>query len=323
MKNKLFTLFVASLLVVSCDNPVKNENPKVEEEEGVKITKDSVAKINIAPEEENEPYEFTEESMLGFWVGYFYPENEHDYEHMISADEFSWFRQNKINISIDSLANGRVIGHSVVGGNNRPFVGEYQLEKNGRYSFEVKEPGDHGQDGAFSFSVFENALDGTWMAYKDVEIRKRKYNLEKRVYNYNPEIMLDSRSRFIDWNKSRESEPDTMEYDGELEIWVNEEYASATNAIYEINASTTDLTEGDVENLKKSDLRIIRNTIYARHGYSFKNRPLRVFFDSQSWYIPVYSDITKELSQTELDNIQLLLRYEKNAEEYYDYFGRG
>ena len=161
------------------------------------------------------------------------------------------------------------------------------------------------------------------MAYKDVEIRKRKYNLEKRVYNYNPEIMLDSRSRFIDWNKSRESEPDTMEYDGELEIWVNEEYASATNAIYEINASTTDLTEGDVENLKKSDLRIIRNTIYARHGYSFKNRPLRVFFDSQSWYIPVYSDITKELSQTELDNIQLLLRYEKNAEEYYDYFGRG
>lgn len=79
----------------------------------------------------------------------------------------------------------------------------------------------------------------------------------------------------------------------------------------------------DVENLKKGDLTIIRNTIYARHGYSFKNRPLRVFFDAQSWYVPVHSDIRANFSEIEKKNIQLLLSFEQNAAEYYDYFGRG
>ncbi|MFN5849409.1 MAG: YARHG domain-containing protein, partial [Chitinophagales bacterium] len=65
------------------------------------------------------------------------------------------------------------------------------------------------------------------------------------------------------------------------------------------------------------------NMIYARHGYSFKNRPLRVFFDAQEWYIPVHTDIKKDLTEIEKKNIQLLLKYEKNAKEYYDYFGRG
>ena len=75
--------------------------------------------------------------------------------------------------------------------------------------------------------------------------------------------------------------------------------------------------------MKKGDLKIIRNTIYARHGYSFKNMPLRVFFDAQSWYIPMQIDIKSNLTRVEKENIKLLLRYEKNAVEYYDYFGRG
>ena len=83
------------------------------------------------------------------------------------------------------------------------------------------------------------------------------------------------------------------------------------------------LTKSDVENLKKGDIVIIRNTIYARHGYSFKNQPLRVFFDAQDWYIPVHTDVKSELTDIEKDNIKLLLRYERNAKEYYDYFGRG
>ena len=109
----------------------------------------------------------------------------------------------------------------------------------------------------------------------------------------------------------------------EFEEWVSKEFASATEVIYRINASNTLLKKKDVENLKKGDLTIIRNTIYARHGYSFKNRPLRVFFDAQSWYIPVHTNIKSDFTEIEKENIKLLLRYEKNAIEYYDYFGRG
>ena len=100
-------------------------------------------------------------------------------------------------------------------------------------------------------------------------------------------------------------------------------FASATKKIYSINASNTLLTENDVANLNKGDLLIIRNTIYARHGYSFKSRPLRVFFDNESWYMPLNTDIKNAFTDIEKKNIVLLLKYEKIAKEYYDYFGRG
>jgi hypothetical protein len=90
-----------------------------------------------------------------------------------------------------------------------------------------------------------------------------------------------------------------------------------------MNASSKVLAKEEVENLKKGDLTIIRNSIYARHGYSFKNQPLRVFFDAQSWYIPVHTNITSDFTEIEKQNIELLLRYEKNAAVYYDRFGRG
>ena len=48
-----------------------------------------------------------------------------------------------------------------------------------------------------------------------------------------------------------------------------------------------------------------------------------MFFDAQEWYIPVFVDIKSDFTEIEKQNIELLLRYEKNAKEYYDYFGRG
>ena len=135
--------------------------------------------------------------------------------------------------------------------------------------------------------------------------------------------MLEEVKEYVDWNTFTE-EKLTEEYEeGEFEEWITKEFASATKLIYSINASNVLLKKEDIENLLKGDLTIIRNTIYARHGYSFKNRPLRVFFDAQSWYIPVHTDIKADFTEIEKENIKLLLRYEKNAVEYYDYFGRG
>jgi hypothetical protein len=130
--------------------------------------------------------------------------------------------------------------------------------------------------------------------------------------------MLEDIKPFVDWEKQKKGKftEENVEYS-------TDEYASATDMIYKINASNTLLSKSDVENLKKGDLVIIRNTIYARHGYSFRKRTLRVFFDAQDWYIPVMADIKGLFTEIEKKNIQLLLRYEKNAKEYYDYFGRG
>ena len=244
------------------------------------------------------------------------------------ADVYSWQRENKINISIDTIAGALVRGHSVVAGNNRPFEGSIESVIDSAtqeviYRFEVREPGDDQYDGTFTFEISNNQLVGTWQAYRPIEIPRRKYTLEPKSFAYDPDIVLERTRRYIDWNNVEETAK-TYDYgDGEVEEWISQEFASATDQIYHINASNTRLVPSDVENLKRGDLIIIRNTIYARHGYSFKHRPLRVFFDAQPWYVPVHADIRSDFTDIEKQNLQLLLRYEKNAAEYYDYFGRG
>ena len=82
-----------------------------------------------------------------------------------------------------------------------------------------------------------------------------------------------------------------VELDMYEEFEENTSFASATDNIYNLNVSVVKLTESKVSNLSKGDLTIIRNTIYERHGYSFKYMPQSVFFDKQSWYMPVSNDI--------------------------------
>ena len=71
-----------------------------------------------------------------------------------------------------------------------------------------------------------------------------------------------------------------------------------------------------------SKLKILRNSIFARHGFAFRDKQLRMYFEQFNWYMPVFGDVKDELTEIEKENIDLLLRYEKNAEEYYDTFGR-
>ena len=82
------------------------------------------------------------------------------------------------------------------------------------------------------------------------------------------------------------------------------------------------LTSDDVNNLYKDELRLMRNEIYARHGYSFKLRDMRELFDNQDWYMPVATDVRKKLTPTELKNENLIKQYEKYASENYDDYGR-
>lgn len=330
--NNIIFLIFTIILISSCGNEIKNKDAKVEVENGTEIPTSTPTNNPIEDAtsvktdlSNSQPTSSVEDQLLGFWVGDFVPANQKD-EKIIYMGEFgSWNRTNKINIAIDQITDSLVIGHSVVAGNDRPFKGIMKkLHTPERYFFEVKEPGDNRYDGTFSFTISldKNNLEGTWEAYKNIDIKKRKYNLSPKKFTYDPNIMLDFSRQYLDWNKVIKTEEE-WNIEDEVHKWIKEEFAAATDLIYEINASNRLLTKSEVENLKKGDLTIIRNSIYARHGYSFKNRPLRVFFDSQEWYIPVHADIKKDFTEIEKENIKLLLRYEKNAAEYYDSFGRG
>jgi YARHG domain len=81
------------------------------------------------------------------------------------------------------------------------------------------------------------------------------------------------------------------------------------------------LTSDDVNNLYKEDLRRMRNEIYARHGYAFKLREVRGWFDEEDWYMPISTDVRNKLTSIEKQNEQLIKHFEKYADTYDD-FGR-
>lgn len=73
------------------------------------------------------------------------------------------------------------------------------------------------------------------------------------------------------------------------------------------DASTSELLQlAELRQLSLRDLRILRNTIYARHGRKFKSKILQDHFAGLAWYKldPAYSD--KLLSKTDTRNIALI-----------------
>lgn len=340
MKHSI-VIIITLMFAFGCGNQIKNNEAEVIIEAGTEIApteSDNSAETEIeelieAPKTEVDMIETFTSDLLDtsprvFWVGDFRPHSlvEMEGKHVAADEGLWWGRNNKISISIDKVVGDSIVGHSVVAGNDRPFYGRIDTIENIPW-YIANEPGDDKYDGQFRFRVDGEYLIGEWDAYKKIDIPKRMYTLTRQTYKYNPETKLQ-KDRYGNWNKFTNEQDVTEVFDEgtpdeEIYEWVQKEFASTTPKVWEINASSTELTKKDVENLTSSDLLVIRNAIFARHGYSFKNRPLRVFFDRQKWYIPVHTDVRKELTALEKMNIQLLLRYEKNAKEYYDFFGRG
>jgi len=75
-------------------------------------------------------------------------------------------------------------------------------------------------------------------------------------------------------------------------------------------ASERLLSASDLSGLSKYDLKIMRNEIFARHGYIFTTNDMKNYFQNQSWYTPRYSNVTSMLTRIEQQNITLIKRYE-------------
>ena len=310
------------LVLLSCSEQIKS-NKKIQDEvmsapgSQTNISKSDTLTVN------NNIIIKNKADLIGNWVGWFEPDMGNQNNDLSVDDQIYWGRENKISLSIEEIDGENVKGHSVVAGNYRPFSGTIS-DSDTEYMINLKEPGDDKYDGSFQISMKKNQkiISGKWKAYKGIEINKRKFNLTKKLLKYNPNQLLEYSREYVDWTKLN-TEKFREEYENEVFEYISTTFSSATESIYSINASNRKLSKKDLENLNKGDLLIIRNTIYARHGFSFKNRPLRIFFDAQEWYIPVNIDIKSNLTEIEKENIQLLLKYEKNAVEYYDSFGRG
>ncbi|MGB3851494.1 MAG: YARHG domain-containing protein [Tunicatimonas sp.] len=246
-----------------------------------------------------------EKQVVGCYVG--------DFKNVETSPKSESIPSNRITLIIDDFQNGTVKGRSIVAGNSRPFIGSYTVTNEG-YQAEVQEPGDDPYDGKFLFLVNDSMfpLRGEWHANRaDLKGRHKRYGLQKKEFVYDPALALPDRLGGIYLGND----------DPDYEEDAPGEYS--TEDVLTVNPSAQRLTNSDVENMYKADLEILRNSIYARHGYSFKNKRIRYVFDQNvDWYIPVSTDVRAELTQLEVANIDLIKRYEEHADRYYDTFGR-
>ncbi|MGL4583876.1 MAG: YARHG domain-containing protein [Flavobacterium sp.] len=316
---KKFSLVVLMLVVLASCKKEKTISLKTADDE-VPITEE-VDYTSEVPDFENN---------YGLWSGEFVADkmNYEDSGVYSYMNPGVYSHMNMFSIVIKSISNGQVEGYSVSAGNVRPFEGEViETTSAGQYVV-VEEPGDHKYDGIFKFTISpdKSKVEGKWYSNrKDLPVLVRKFSIDKKYFSYNPKVML----------KPYEYDEDE-EYDHVVSAvdWVNDRgnyaagkypqntHRSSSDEIYKINASTRNLSEKELKTLRKLDLEIIRNTIYARHGYTFANRGARQFFDHVDWYIPLYNNVEDKLTDVEKGNIKLIKRLEKYAEDYYQRYGR-
>ncbi|MCU0435327.1 MAG: YARHG domain-containing protein [Bacteroidia bacterium] len=194
------------------------------------------------------------------------------------------FGENKINISITQRNATEAVGFTVCAGNFRPIKGTVKADGENRFLLSMDEPGDNKYDGHFEFAI---SLGGN-------------------------EPLLSGT-----WRPFKTGVVANREYSLTKKLFTNK-----TDVGTYPQASARELSYEDVENLGSDELRVMRNEIYARHGYSFRDKAMRNVFDALEWYIPMGVDIRHQLTDTEVRNISLIYRYEKYAEENYDDYGR-
>jgi hypothetical protein len=153
---------------------------------------------------------------------------------------------------------------------------------NGVYNIIANEPGNDKNDGSFNFTVKEANP-------KIVEGTWVPYNKSSKARNY----VLQKKA---------------FEY--KIDVGM---YPESSQRI---------LKEEDVSNYSKGELELMRNAIFARHGYCFKKKELRQAFEKEEWYVPNTVNVVDELTAIEKKNITLIKRYEQYATEYGDDFGR-
>lgn len=83
---------------------------------------------------------------------------------------------------------------------------------------------------------------------------------------------------------------------------------NSTDEYYHITGSRK-LTYDDIKGLSSRELRIMRNEIYARHGYIFQDAMLRDHFLQKPWYTPQTKNVA--LSSIEQYNVLFIKSYEQ------------
>lgn len=142
--------------------------------------------------------------------------------------------------------------------------------------------------------------------------KKYGYN-EKDYINYN-ELM-----KKIDESKENHKSTDSSQniYSFKNEIPTN----NIPKNIYDYKgdylipySNSSYIDKSDINQYNKETLALMRNEIYARHGYIFGTEPYKSYFNSKSWYSPdsSFKGDDKELNEYEVSNVKTIKSVENS-----------
>lgn len=195
---------------------------------------------------------------------------------------FGSFGDNKINLTISSISGNTIKGHSVCAGNFREVTGTVSEKSTGIYTGTLNEPGTDPYDGKFEF-----------------------------------ELNTTTNQLSGSWTPFKASGNKAKDF-----VLTKRDFQYSANTGDHPETSTRLLKHSEVENLNADQLAQLRCEIYARHGYSFKDKKMRALFEPKEWYMPMSVDIRDQLTDVEARNIDLIYRYEDYFNENYGEYGR-
>lgn len=130
--------------------------------------------------------------------------------------------------------------------------------------------------------------------------KNTKYNNYQQTEEKESEIIIE--------DEEEDEEFEEEEFVFELN-YDDDSYLYPTDEVY--------LTMDDLFSLSKDEVALLRNEIYARHGYSFSTQKYEDFFMAKSWYYPnpYLTDgnmVERMFNSYEKANKELLIQYEKD-----------
>lgn len=139
---------------------------------------------------------------------------------------------------------------------------------------------------------------------KNLKIEKYKLNAvgwtgKFVLYENEKGLIIDNSHSECEWKIENEI---GMKLNAEIGVYHSGKFPEASLKI---------LTEKDLENKLKTDLKIMRNEIFARYGYIFKSGgEMEKYFKLQDWYSEQYENVNSFLTDIEKANIELIQKIE-------------
>lgn len=154
-------------------------------------------------------------------------------------------------------------------------------------------------------SYVNGKRDGFWEESYDGETYKGNYKNDEKdgVWDENGEKIRYKNGKVVSESNNKEQPKETF---------TNSSHPVIGEALFE-NLSKHRLSGSDLSSFAKSELRILRNSIFAKHGYIFKSEDLKMYFSQFEWYKPEFNNVNHKLNSVEKENIKILKQAEDNG----------